>query len=146
MYELCAPALIYLIFSILQIIYDIYNKLYDSALLKFFICIMITFLLNTLCQKNLQIIAWLIISIPFIMMTTITLILIYIFGFNKNTGKINCNVSTPSLQVATAMSSINKSSSTLPTSSKTLYATSHVNSPTTLPVFPINYSSSPAYS
>jgi len=139
MYELCAPALIYLIFSIIQIIYDIYNKLYDSALLKFFICIMITFLLNALCERNLQIVSWLIISIPFIMMTTITLMLIYIFGFNKYTGKINCNVSTPSLQVATT--------STSPSTSKTAYVNSYssINSPTMLPVFPINYSSSPAY-
>ena len=84
MIELCSPALIYLIFSLIQIIYDTYNKLYNTALLKFLIMIIITFLLNTLCQKNLAIISWLLVSIPFIMMTTITVILIYIFGFNKN--------------------------------------------------------------
>ena len=145
MIELCSPALIYLIFSLIQIIYDTYNKLYNTALLKFLIMIIITFLLNTLCQKNLAIISWLLVSIPFIMMTTITVILIYIFGFNKTTGKINCNLSTPTLQVATATTTT--TTQPQPAPQQTSYSTSATTTttPTTFPVIPINYSSSPAY-
>ena len=145
MIELCSPALIYLIFSLIQIIYDTYNKLYNTALLKFLIMIIITFLLNTLCQKNLAIISWLLVSIPFIMMTTITVILIYIFGFNKTTGKINCNLSTPTLQVATATTTT--TTQPQPAQQQSSYSTSATTTttPTTFPVIPINYSSSPAY-
>ena len=153
MIELCSPALIYLIFSLIQIIYDTYNKLYNTALLKFLIMIIITFLLNTLCQKNLAIISWLLVSIPFIMMTTITVILIYIFGFNKTTGKINCNLSTPTLQVATATTTTTTqpqattTTQPQPAPQQSSYSTSATTTttPTTFPVIPINYSSSPAY-
>ena len=145
MIELCSPALIYLIFSLIQIIYDTYNKLYNTALLKFLIMIIITFLLNTLCQKNLAIISWLLVSIPFIMMTTITVILIYIFGFNKTTGKINCNLSTPTLQVATATTTTTTQPQPAPQQSSYSTSATTTTTPTTFPVIPINYSSSPAY-
>jgi hypothetical protein len=88
MFNLCPPALIYLFFCATQIIIDLYKGLYNTAVFKFIIMIMITILLNALCQGGLGIISWMIVFIPFIFMTVVVSILLYIFGLNAATGKI----------------------------------------------------------
>ena len=79
MFQLCAPALIYMIFSVTQIIIDIFKGLYNTALFKCVIMIMITLLLNALCQQGLSIISWFIVFVPFILMSVIVTILLYVF-------------------------------------------------------------------
>ena len=88
MFNLCPPALIYLFFSATQVIIDLYKGLYNTAVLKFIIMIMVTILLNALCQGGLGIISWIIVFIPFIFMTVVVSILLYVFGLNAATGKI----------------------------------------------------------
>ena len=44
---LCPPALIYLVFSVTQIIIDSSHGLYNTALMKFFVAILFTTLLTT---------------------------------------------------------------------------------------------------
>ena len=46
MFKLCAPALIYLCFSIIQIILDMFKELYQEALFKLVAMIIITLMLN----------------------------------------------------------------------------------------------------
>ena len=91
MFQLCAPALIYMIFSVTQIIIDIFKGLYNTALFKCVIMIMITLLLNALCQQGLSIISWFIVFVPFILMSVIVTILLYVFGLDVATGKLNAN-------------------------------------------------------
>jgi hypothetical protein len=88
MFNLCPPALIYLFFSATQVIIDLYKGLYNTALFKFIIMIMVTILLNVLCQGGLGIISWMIVFIPFIFMTVVVSILLYVFGLNAATGEI----------------------------------------------------------
>jgi hypothetical protein len=88
MFELCAPALIYLFFSITQIIIDLYLGLFNTAVIKVIVMIIVTLLLNILCQQNLGVISWMIVFIPFIFLTTIVSIVLYIFGLNLAQGKI----------------------------------------------------------
>jgi len=88
MFNLCPPALIYLFFSATQVIIDLYKGLYNTAVLKFIIMIMVTILLNVLCQGGLGIISWMIVFIPFIFMTVVVSILLYVFGLNAATGEI----------------------------------------------------------
>jgi len=84
---ICPPALIYLIFCIVQIILDSINGLYNTALVKTFVAIIITFLLDVLCKMGLGIISWIIVLIPFIFMAVITSLLLYIFGLDVATGQ-----------------------------------------------------------
>ena len=88
-FELCPPALIYLIFSITQIIIDTIKGLYNTAMMKCIVMVMITFLLNALCQQGLSIISWFIVFIPFILMSVIVTMLLYVFGLDIASGKIN---------------------------------------------------------
>ena len=89
MFSLCPPTIIYIIFSITHVIIDSFNGLYNTALMKMIVMIMISLLLNILCEKGLAIIAWFIVFIPFIMMTLIISMLLYIFGLNATTGMLN---------------------------------------------------------
>jgi hypothetical protein len=84
---LCMPALIFLIFSVSHVIVDMYKENYDKALTEFFVSAIFTFLLNVLCRQGLGIVSWLIISIPFLLMTTIAAILLYSFKVDPSTGK-----------------------------------------------------------
>jgi hypothetical protein len=89
MFKLCPPALIYLCFSIIQIIIDILKQHYEEALFKFVIMIVITLMLNILCEQNLIMISWIIVFVPFILMTEMILMLAYIFGINMYNGTID---------------------------------------------------------
>ena len=89
MINLCGPAIIYLIFSITQIIIDIFKGLYNTAFMKAIVMVMVTLLLNILCQKGLSVVSWIIVFIPFIMMTVVVSMLLYVFGLNASTGKFN---------------------------------------------------------
>jgi hypothetical protein len=86
--DYCAPALLYVAFSLTHIIIDLFKHLYNTALVKFIVMIIFTFLLNLLCQRGLTVISWFIVFIPFITMTVITTLLLIIFGLSPFTGKV----------------------------------------------------------
>jgi hypothetical protein len=97
MLNICAPALIYIAFSLTQVIIDTFKGLYNTAFFKFIVMIIITILLNALCQSGMGIISWIIVFIPFIFMSVIVAILLYVFGLDPATGKLNIiNSSNPS--------------------------------------------------
>lgn len=86
--QLCPPALIYLIFSTTQVIIDSVKGLYNTALMKIWVAILFTILLNYLCSLGLGTISWLIVFIPFILMTLVVAILLLMFGLDPSTGKL----------------------------------------------------------
>ena len=97
MTTICPPALIYIVFSLTQIILDLIKGLYNTAFMKFIVMTIIGFLLNLLCQGGLGIISWIIVFIPFVLMTIITAMLLYAFGLNDTTGSFIKNPqNTPS--------------------------------------------------
>ena len=93
MLNLCAPALIYVAFSLTQIVIDTFKGLYNTAFFKIIVMIIITILLNALCQSGMGIVSWIIVFVPFIFMSIIVAILLYVFGLDAATGQLNfkCN-------------------------------------------------------
>lgn len=89
MINLCAPAIIYLIFSITQILIDTFKGLYNTAFIKIIVAIMVTLLLNILCEKDLSVVSWIIVFIPFMLMTVIVSIVLYIFGLDAASGNLS---------------------------------------------------------
>ena len=85
--KVCGPVLLYLGFSIVQIIIDIFKNLYNTAFLKFMVMIIFAFILNLLCSLNLNVISWLLVFIPFISMTFLVSVLLIVFGLNPSKGK-----------------------------------------------------------
>ena len=99
MFSLCAPALIYVAFSLTQIVIDTFKGLYNTAFFKVIVMVIITILLNALCQAGMGIVSWVIVFVPFIFMSVIVGILLYVFGLDPSTGNLNiecdnCNDST----------------------------------------------------
>jgi len=86
--NICPPALIYIIFSLTQIIIDLFKGLYNTAFFKTIIMIFVSLLLNILCYYNLGIISWILVFIPFIFMSIIVAILLFVFGLDPATGKL----------------------------------------------------------
>ena len=107
MINLCPPAIIYLIFSITQILIDLYNGLYNTVAMKLIVTVMVTLLLNILCQRGLNTISWIIVFIPFILMTVIVTLLLYIFGLNSTTGSLNYSCQDSSNNVTNTTTATN---------------------------------------
>jgi len=91
MIKLCPPAIIYAIFSVTQILIDSYKGLYNTAFMKIIVMVMVTLLLNILCDQGYSVVSWIIVFIPFILMTFIVSILLYIFGLDAASGTLNTN-------------------------------------------------------
>lgn len=81
------PALIYFVFSMTHVIIDTYKGLYNTAIIEFWLSAVFTVLLNLLCIHDMGIISWLIISIPFLLMTIIAALLLFAFKLNPATGQ-----------------------------------------------------------
>ena len=90
--DVCPPALVYLGFSLVQIIVDIIKNMYNTAMLKFIVMIIFVTILNVLCQSGFTLAAWVIVFVPFILMTIITGLLLYVLGLSPTTGKVNYKV------------------------------------------------------
>lgn len=81
---LCPPAILYLGFSIIQIIIDLFRSDHVTAFFKFLITIVFLFILQNLCDTGLSLISWFIVFIPFIMMTYVSSIVFYLFGMKPS--------------------------------------------------------------
>lgn len=80
--KICSPALLYLGFSLTQITIDMFNNHYNKAMVKFVIMIFFTLILNILCNRGLSVVSWIVVFLPFVMLTYITSILLFIFGLD----------------------------------------------------------------
>tara|TARA_Y100000389_G_C17418436_1_gene495155 strand:+ start:514 stop:822 length:309 start_codon:yes stop_codon:yes gene_type:complete len=87
--KICSPALLYLGFSLTQITIDTFNNQYNKAMVKFVIMIFFTLILNILCNRGLGIVSWIVVFLPFIMLTYITSILLFIFGLDPEQSDYN---------------------------------------------------------
>jgi hypothetical protein len=81
---LCAPALLFVAFSLTQIIIDIFRTAYETALVKVVVMVVFTLVLNALCTQGLGIVSWMIVFIPFIMMTLITALILVMLGMKPD--------------------------------------------------------------
>ena len=93
--KLCPPAILYLGFSLTQIIIDTFKGFYNTAFFKSIVMIIFTLLLNILCKQGLSIVSWIIVFIPFILMTYITAVLMFVFGLSPTDNNIDYNIINP---------------------------------------------------
>lgn len=94
--KLCAPAILYLGFSLTQIIIDTFKGDYNTAFFKTIVMFIFIILLNILCNRGLGVISWLIVFIPFILMTYITTVLLFVFGLSPSSQANEHTVKYPS--------------------------------------------------
>jgi len=98
--SLCSPAILYIGFSLTHIIIDTGREEYPQAIIKFFIMIVFTLILDMLCKRGLGTVSWLLVLLPFVSMTLITAILLSMFGINtySSTVRINGPVTIPNIK------------------------------------------------
>jgi hypothetical protein len=94
--SICPPALLYIAFSLTQVIIDIFKRMYNAAFIKFIVMIIFTIILNLLCKGGMSIISWFIVFVPFIMMTVISTMLLFVFGLSPSSGSLDYKVDYPS--------------------------------------------------
>lgn len=68
-YSLCPPAFLFLLFGMVHIILAIFNLNYMIGLKYFLLTMLFTTILNYICEKQLSFISWLLILVPFLIMT-----------------------------------------------------------------------------
>lgn len=117
--KLCTPALLYVGFSLTQIIIDIFKNMYNTAFFKVIVTFIFTILLNILCKQGLGIISWFIVFVPFIMMSIITTLLLFVFGLSPATGKLDYTVDYPGQQSQSSTNQPTTDSSTNQTTTQT---------------------------
>ena len=84
--QLCAPIIIYIMFSLLQIILDLLKGLYNSAGVKIIISAAIVALLYMLCNKGMELLAWFIVLTPLLFMASIAAFILYKLKLNSSFG------------------------------------------------------------
>ena len=72
----CAPTVIFIGFSLIQILLDIYAGVIDTAFMKFVIMLVLATVINIMCDIGLTVIAWFLVFVPIIMMTLISTLLL----------------------------------------------------------------------
>ena len=79
---LCPPALLYAVIMLIYLILELSNNKYHQAFVKAIVGIIFTCILQVFCQMNLGLISWLLVMIPIIFYTYITLLVFFVFGVN----------------------------------------------------------------
>ena len=93
--KLCAPAILYIAFSLTQIIIDVFKEMYNTAFLKLIVMMVFSVVLNILCERGLGVISWFIVFVPFIMMSIITTMLLFVFGLSPSSGGLDYTIDYP---------------------------------------------------
>ena len=73
MFQLCAPAFIYVFISLLDVMFNAYRGLYNNLLVKIIVVLSVTLFLNILCEKGFSEISWLIVLLAFLVIVIILL-------------------------------------------------------------------------
>lgn len=87
----CLPALLYLLFGLGSIVWDLHYGLVNSAILRVFVVFMYTFLLDMLCEYDLSIISWILVAFPFLFTGITVSIILFHLGLDVASGGNNQN-------------------------------------------------------
>ncbi len=85
--SICSPALVYLAFSLTQVIADTVLGLYNTALIKLGMAVVITAMLEVLCARGLKLVSWLVVMIPFALMSLVVGMLLFALGLDPAQGR-----------------------------------------------------------
>jgi hypothetical protein len=79
---LCPPALLYAAIMLIYLVLELSNEKYHQAFVKAIVGIIFTCILQAFCQMSLGVVSWLLVMIPIIFYTYITLLVFIVFGLN----------------------------------------------------------------
>lgn len=91
MFSLCTPSIVYLVYAVSQVIAKMMRGLYSEALIEMVISCLFAVFLNYLCSIDMKVFAWAIIFVPFVLMSVVIALLLYLFTRDPETGRILFN-------------------------------------------------------
>ena len=81
---LCPPALIYVVFFMINIVIDLSEAKYKDAFTQLIICSIFTCLLQIFCMANMSLISWILVFLPIMLYTYMVLLIFLVFRLNPN--------------------------------------------------------------
>jgi hypothetical protein len=82
--ELCSPLIVYIIFVLVYITSQLYDRDYSQAAMTLLTGVFVSVVLTVLCEHDLQTVAWFIVFIPFIIMTIMGFTVITAMAYKYN--------------------------------------------------------------
>lgn len=79
---LCPPALLYAVIMLIYLVLELSNEKYHQAFVKAIVGIIFTCILQVFCKMSLGVVSWILVMIPIIFYTYITLLVFFVFGLN----------------------------------------------------------------
>ena len=76
----CPPSIVYLVFTLTHVLMALFDNNIKGAFLQLVMGILITLLLQMLCMNGLSFFSWIIVFLPLVFYTYMTLLLYNIFG------------------------------------------------------------------
>ena len=93
--QICPPALIFVIYMAIQVVIDIFQGYFNTAIVKIIILFIFGAGLNMLCQEGLTVVAWVLIFIPFVLMSLIVVIILYMLDKKDTVGNVEPGEDNP---------------------------------------------------
>ena len=88
MEQICSPALIYVIYMTIQIVLDIFQGFYNKSFVKIILLFVIGAGLNMLCENGYFVLAWILVFIPFVLMSLIVVMILFLIKKKETSGDI----------------------------------------------------------
>lgn len=82
--NLCTPTVVFIVFAIAHLSLDMYDQQYTLALLKVVLSLLMVSLLEMLCILKLHVVAWVLVFMPLILYSYMTLIIFSVFGLDPS--------------------------------------------------------------
>jgi len=82
--NLCTPTIVFIVFAIAHLSLELYDKNYSLALLKVVLSVVMICLLELLCIVKLHLLAWILVFLPLIIYSYMTLIIFFVFGLDPS--------------------------------------------------------------
>lgn len=86
--SICSPALIYVIYMSIQVIIDIFQGFYNRSLVKILLLFVFGAMLNILCESGYTIVAWILVFVPFILLSFTVIAILFLLNKKETTGSI----------------------------------------------------------
>jgi ABC-type bacteriocin/lantibiotic exporter with double-glycine peptidase domain len=81
---LCPPALIYVVFSFINVVLDLSDEKYKDAFTHTIVAGIFTCMLQLFCMANMPFLSWVLVFIPIVLYTYMTLIIFLVFRNDPN--------------------------------------------------------------
>ena len=85
--KLCTPAVVFVVYMVIQIFIDIAYGYYNVSLIKFILMVGFAVFLNWLCSIDAVMTAWILVFLPFALLSLLVFILLYTLKMNQTTGR-----------------------------------------------------------